>query len=77
MCPYMYSNEEQLDIAQRIGVTQEVYDLLREEKRRLAKIGQKQSMAKIVCNLVLEKYALNQNKPHRKVRSRAKENIPE
>ncbi len=45
----MYSQEEHLDIYKRIGVTKEVYDLLRDSKRR-----SKQSMAKIICNLVLQ-----------------------
>lgn len=44
----MYSKEENLEIYKRVGVTKEVYDLLRKEKRR-----PKISMAKIICNLVL------------------------
>jgi hypothetical protein len=47
----MYSKEEQLEIFKRVGVTKEVYDVLRKEKRR-----SKQSMAKLVCNSILEKY---------------------
>lgn len=43
-----YSQEEQLEIFARVGVTEEAYNLLRKEKRRT-----KLSMAKIICNLVL------------------------
>lgn len=47
----MYTREEELEIAARIGVTKEVYDILRKEKTK-----QQISLAKIVCNLILEKY---------------------
>jgi len=47
----MYSKEEQLEIYKRIGITKEVYKLLRAEKRK-----QKISMAKIICNLTLKTY---------------------
>jgi hypothetical protein len=52
----MYTREEELDIYARIGVTERVLKLLKTEKRRLGRLGQKTSMAKLVCNLVLEKY---------------------
>lgn len=52
----MYTREEELEIYARIGVTEEVYEILKAEKRRLGKMGKKMSMAKLVCNLVLEKY---------------------
>lgn len=47
----MYSKEEQLEIYRRIGITKKVYGILREQKKK-----QKISMAKIICNLVIEKY---------------------
>jgi hypothetical protein len=40
----------------RIAVTKEVYNLLREAKRQSIKDKKKTSIAKIVCNLVIEKY---------------------
>ncbi len=47
----MYDREIKLELTARIGVTKEVYQLLRQERRK-----QKISMAKIICNLILEKY---------------------
>lgn len=47
----MYANEERLDLTNRIGVTKAIYEILKVQKKKL-----KISMAKIVCNLVLEKY---------------------
>ena len=44
----MYSKEERLDIYARIGITEDAYILLREEKKR-----QKISLAKIVSELIL------------------------
>jgi predicted CopG family antitoxin len=55
----MYSQEEQLEIYKRIGVTKEVYDLLRKEKRR-----SKQSMAKLICNLTIKHYGAIQTPPN-------------
>ncbi|MDA3840264.1 MAG: hypothetical protein PF572_04190 [Patescibacteria group bacterium] len=46
-----YSNEEKLVITKLVGITKDVYDVLRKEKRK-----QKISMAKIVCNLILDKF---------------------
>lgn len=51
-----YNLEEKLNLAKRIGVTQEVYDLLRKIKRKSNKEGKVISMAKIVCNTIIEKY---------------------
>ncbi len=45
----MYTREEKLKIHQRIGVTKQVYQILRREKQK-----HRISMAKIVCNLVLQ-----------------------
>jgi len=47
---YMYSKEEKLKLTNKIYVTEEVFKILRKQKRK-----QKISMAKIVCNLVKEK----------------------
>jgi hypothetical protein len=48
----MYQKEQQLNLGDKpIRVTKEVYDILRKKKRET-----KLSMAKLVCNLVLEKY---------------------
>ena len=47
----LYSNEEKLNINKRIGVTKEVYNILRQQKRK-----QKISMAKIICNAIIKKY---------------------
>lgn len=46
-----YSKEEKLVLTNKASVTKEVYKILRKEKSR-----QKISMAKIVCNLVIEAY---------------------
>ena len=52
----MYKTEEKLNLEKKVYLTKEVYNLLRDEKRRLAKIGTKMSMAKIACNIIIEKY---------------------
>lgn len=46
-----FTKEEKLELPKQVRVTQEVYDLLRDEKEK-----QGISMAKIVCNLIIEKY---------------------
>lgn|GEM_PF-2320909 len=46
-----YNREEKLKLNNKIYVTDEIYKLLRQEKKK-----QKLSMAKIVCNLVIEIY---------------------
>ena len=49
---YMYyKKEEKLNLEKKVFITKEVYDILREQKRK-----QKISMAKIVCNLIINKY---------------------
>lgn len=53
----MYTREEKLEIYQRIGITEEVYNILREIKRK-----EKISMAKIICNLVIGKYGASKRK---------------
>lgn len=50
----MYSKEEQLILYARIGVTEEAYLLLRQEKKRLNKIGERKSMAKITSELIIK-----------------------
>ena len=52
----MYGKDDILELkwqngAKCIWITKEVYDILRIQKRK-----QKISMAKIVCNLIFEKY---------------------
>jgi len=49
-----YKKEEKLKLEKKIYVTDEVYDILREEKKK-----QGISMAKIVCNMVLENFEIN------------------
>jgi len=46
-----YKKMENLILGKRVGLTKEVYSILRKEKKT-----QKISMAKIVCNLIIEKY---------------------
>lgn len=46
-----YSKEERLVLTKLVGITKETYNVLRKEKRK-----QKISMAKIVCNIILEKF---------------------
>lgn len=46
-----YKNEENLNLEKRVWITKEIYNILRKEKKL-----QKISMAKIVCNLIIEKY---------------------
>lgn len=45
----MYTREEELKIYARVGVTKEAYELLRTEKKKRG-----ESMAKIVCNLIVK-----------------------
>ncbi len=47
----LYNAEEELKLAKQVAITKEVYDMLRKEK-----VKQNLSMAKIVCNLVIEIY---------------------
>lgn len=49
---YMYSREEKLLLKKKVYLTSEVFKILRKQR-----VKQKISMAKIVCNLILEKYA--------------------
>jgi len=50
----MYSKEEELILDEKVYITKEVKYILRQQKRK-----QKISMAKIVCNLILEKYGVS------------------
>ena len=47
----VYQEEEKLELKYKIGVTEKVYLILRKLKKE-----KKISMAKIICNLILEKY---------------------
>lgn len=46
-----YNKEDKLELPRKVYVTKEVYELLRKQKTK-----QKISMAKIVCNLIIENY---------------------
>lgn len=48
-----YYRTPELEQFKSIWVTKEAYDLLRQQKKE-----QKISMAKIVCNLIIEKYGM-------------------
>lgn len=52
----MYRDEEQLEQYKLIWLTQKTHNLLKSEKRRLKKQGREVSMAKLLNNLILEKY---------------------
>jgi len=53
----LHSKEERLILKKKVYVTDEVFETLLVEKKR-----QKISMAKIVCNLIIEKYVNRENK---------------
>jgi len=46
-----YKKEDILEISHRIGVTKEVDEILRKWKKE-----KKESKAKLICNLIIEKY---------------------
>ena len=47
----MYNKEEKLILTKTLKITKKEYNLLREQKRK-----QGISMAKIACNLIIERY---------------------
>lgn len=47
----IHKKEEKLELKKKVYITEDVYKLLRQQKTK-----QKISLAKIVCNLVIEKY---------------------
>ena len=52
-----YQDYERLEMYKPVGLNKEAYDLIKAEKQRLKKEEKrKASLAKIVCNLILEKY---------------------
>lgn len=55
----MYSKEEILELTERVYVTKRVKDILLKEQKRLKGSDTKMSLAKIVCNLIIEKYERN------------------
>jgi hypothetical protein len=55
----MYLSEEKLNLTDRVYVTPEVKKVIEAEKKRLRKNNIRMSAAKIVCNLILEKYDHN------------------
>lgn len=54
--------ERRIDIKYRIGIDEDSYLLLRDEKKK-----QELSMAEIVCNLIKNKYGNIQTKPTTRV----------
>ena len=53
----MYTDIEQLKLTKRVGITEEVYKLLKKEKKRLDKEDNRRvSMAKLTCNLIIGEY---------------------
>lgn len=52
----MEYRKPELDQYKSLWLTEKSYKLLKEEKKRLKKIGQGKSMAKINNDLILEKY---------------------
>lgn len=58
ICTHMYQDKEHLELSNRIGVTKEVYAMLRQEQKRiLIEEKRKISMSKLVCNLIIRHYA--------------------
>lgn len=53
----MKERKNELDLPKRLGITEEVYKILWREKRK-----QKRSMARIVNDLILEKYGTDSRK---------------
>ncbi len=51
----MYKIEEKLNLEKKVYITKVVYNLLQKEKLRLRKIGTKVSLAKIACNIIIDK----------------------
>lgn len=52
----MYTDEEKLELTDKVHLTKLARQLLRKEQLRLKKFGRKISTAKIACNLIIEKY---------------------
>ena len=52
----LYQDEEKLELTERLWVTKDVKGILKKLKSDLRKQGRKVSMAKLVCNLIIEKY---------------------
>lgn len=48
-----YSDEEKLELTQKVHITTEAMRVLREHQKILKKQGRKVSLAKIVCNLII------------------------
>lgn len=48
----MKNRKTELNLEKRLGITKEVHELLRKERKK-----QKKSMARIVNDLIIEKYA--------------------
>ncbi len=54
-----YKLEEQLKLTHKVFLTEEVHKILKEEKKKQKQNGVKISMAKIICNLIIDKYGEN------------------
>lgn len=53
----MYTDEEELELTDRVSITKLAKELLEKEKKRLLKDEKRKlSRAKIVSNLIIEKY---------------------
>ncbi len=50
----IYKNNEELKLKKRIGLTKEVFMLVRKKKKELKEKKIRISMAKIVCNLIIK-----------------------
>lgn len=55
----MYTIDEKLEQHKLIWLTKENHQYLREEKRKLKKLGINMSMAKMLNNLIKEQYEKN------------------
>jgi hypothetical protein len=49
----IYGREEKLILGKKVYITEDVYNILREQKKK-----QKLSLAKIVCNAIIQKYGV-------------------
>jgi hypothetical protein len=52
-----YTLEEKLELTERVRLTKLAKDLLRREKKKLAREGTKISMAKLACEAIIYKYS--------------------
>ena len=55
-----YKDELKLELVERIKITKEVKQLLKKAKRKHKKQGRSVSMSKIVCNLIIKEYGVQE-----------------